>query len=231
MTPTERGAAALVEAEAELKRLAAEAIAAGEWEAVRILAGWASTVHDLLPATDRVTGEPEARMVRSGSRGDDHPATATVGASTATKAPSPLRAPRSTKPKVSKSSESKVREASSKRYPRFVREGDHLIKIGWSKKERSEYEHRAHRSVLDEVVRAIDKLAGNGGRFSVEQLLPVLESAATEAVPNYQTYLCIAWLREHNLLEQHGRQGYSAQAGASLQSVIVEAWTGTERRA
>src|SRR5688572_17229092 len=37
---------------------------------------------------------------------------------------------------------------SRKTLPRFERDGDRLVKVAWSKKERAEYEHRAPRHIV-----------------------------------------------------------------------------------
>jgi hypothetical protein len=100
-----------------------------------------------------------------------------------------------------------------------------LVKVGWSKKDRSEYEHRAPRIALGKIVDAIGKLATNRSPFSVEEILSLVNSSsARDEIPTYQTYLCIAWLRQRGLLEQHGRQGYSCGSPSSLKQVMDESW-------
>src|SRR5262245_31311871 len=37
-------------------------------------------------------------------------------------------------------------------FPRFEREGDRLVKIAWSKKDRAEYEHKAPHRIVDLLV-------------------------------------------------------------------------------
>src|SRR6185295_2281798 len=58
-------------------------------------------------------------------------------------------------------------------YPKFERSRDQLVKIGWSKKDRSEYVHKAPRAGLDRVVKRVVELGTGGRMFSTEELLPV----------------------------------------------------------
>jgi len=94
-------------------------------------------------------------------------------------------------------------------YPKFVREGDSLVKIGWSRRDRKPYEHKAQRSVLRSLVQALVRVGSGGERFTVEALLPLKDTSAGSEIPDYQMYLTLAWLRSIGLIVQHGRQGYS----------------------
>src|SRR2546427_1451542 len=60
---------------------------------------------------------------------------------------------------------------SRKKYPAFFRSNDLLVKVGWSKKHRAEYEHRAPRLVLDAWIETLGHRARHNGRFSTGQLL------------------------------------------------------------
>jgi hypothetical protein len=53
-------------------------------------------------------------------------------------------------------------------YPRFKREGETLVKIGWSKSDWATYEHRSPRDVLDRLVAAIKRVAVRDERFTTE---------------------------------------------------------------
>lgn len=108
-------------------------------------------------------------------------------------------------------------------YPRFIREGDTLIKIGWSKSEKAEYEHKSPKKVLDHIVPAISKVGAGGKRFAMDKVLPLKDPEGGE-IPDYQAYLCLAWLRVAGAVVQHGRQGYSVSKGAPLAAAVDSAW-------
>src|SRR5262245_40147841 len=48
-----------------------------------------------------------------------------------------------------------ARLSAQQKYPCFFRNGNELIKIGWSKKQRREYQHRARRDVLVSILEAL----------------------------------------------------------------------------
>jgi hypothetical protein len=118
-----------------------------------------------------------------------------------------------------------VRPQSSKKgnYPRFLREGDYLIKVAWSKTERSEYEHKSPKGVLNALVPAIARFGAGGKRFTMDAVLPLKDASGSE-VPDYQTYLCLAWLRTMGLIKQHGRQGYSLPRNGDISNAAESEW-------
>lgn len=109
-------------------------------------------------------------------------------------------------------------------YPRFLRRGDHLVKIGWSKREKSEYEHKASRQAALALARAAAEVGKDGRVFQVNALLPLIDPKGGSEVPGYQVYLVIAWWRGAGLLDQHGRQGYSVANASRLQQAVESAW-------
>jgi hypothetical protein len=109
-------------------------------------------------------------------------------------------------------------------YPKFVREGDSLVKIGWSKREGKPYEHRAPRGVLRALVQALARVGSGGERFTVEGILPLKDAADNSDIPDYQAYLTLAWLRSTGLITQHGRQGYSLPNAEELERQSEQLW-------
>lgn len=109
-------------------------------------------------------------------------------------------------------------------YPRFEREADNLIKVGWSKTSRTEYEHRAPRRIVDALLKAILVRGENGAVFTVENILPVPDPIDGTGIPGYQVYLALAWLRTEGLLQQHGREGYSLFLTSNLERTVGERW-------
>lgn len=108
-------------------------------------------------------------------------------------------------------------------YPKFLRESSSLIKIGWSKSEKAEYEHKSPRKVLAYLVPAIAKIGAGGKRFAMDRVLPLKDSEGVQ-IPDYQAYLCLGWLRSIGAVEQHGRQGYSLPKKTDLTVVAEASW-------
>lgn len=114
-------------------------------------------------------------------------------------------------------------------FPRFEREGDWLIKIGWSKRERTEYEHRAPRHVIHVLIAAIRAKRGEGSRFAAADIWPLKESARRE-IPSYQAYLALAWLRQEGIIIKEGRDKYSLKPAAATPDRIAEFWEALPER-
>ena len=107
-------------------------------------------------------------------------------------------------------------------YPRFGRRGDVLVKIGWSKREKAEYEHKAPLTSVVFVANIVKKKGADGRIFQVSTLLPC-EDADGTTIPDYQVYLVIAWWKLLGLIEQHGRQGYSIPRASDFVSNVKKA--------
>ncbi|HKR84579.1 MAG TPA: hypothetical protein VJS37_10405 [Terriglobales bacterium] len=110
-------------------------------------------------------------------------------------------------------------------YPRFVRRGDHLVKIGWSKREKSEYEHKVPRQATLALAKVAAEAGKDGRIFQINPLLPLSDPRDGSEIPDYQVYLVIAWWRSAGLLDQHGRQGYSIPNAGQLHQAVESAWT------
>jgi len=108
-------------------------------------------------------------------------------------------------------------------YPRFERDGDKLVKIAWSKKDRREYEHRASR---DAVLRVSERLASEvkpGSIFSMDKLIPFKDDSGND-IPSYQAYLALAWFRDLGSVEQRGKEGYAVLDGSLSTQRVEKAW-------
>lgn len=109
-------------------------------------------------------------------------------------------------------------------YPRFARHGEQLIKFGWSKREKSEYEHKASRQAALVLARVAAEAGKDGRIFQINELLPLKDPTDGTDIPDYQVYLVLAWWRSIGLLDTHGRRGYSiAKPGQFIQS-MESAW-------
>lgn len=116
------------------------------------------------------------------------------------------------------------RRAGNKKYPRFIRLGDELIKIGWSKKQKREYQHKALRRVINLLTERLCEVGGPSELVTTEKLFPLCDSAEKTEIPGYQAYLCLAWLRDSALIEQVGRQGYYVTSPDKLRNAIDDCW-------
>jgi len=174
--------------EHELRELAAQAVKAGDYTAVRRLTDWAETIRALIPdvaagSTARKQGTSQPRLrLRAGE------------------------------------------------YPRFFRNKDDLVKIGWSKTAKEEYHHYAPRRVVDALVEAV-KLASAGGKvFTSNDLFPLRDESVGNNFPDYQVYLALAWLRQLGLIESKGRRGaYTLQSDEPIESAVADAWRELEQ--
>lgn len=114
-------------------------------------------------------------------------------------------------------------------YPVFEKHGDRLVKVGWSARERRAYEHRAPKVIVAKVCDALGRRSARGRRFRMEEILPDL-AADTEAIPAYQAYLTLAWLRNEGVVERDGKDGYRVKNGALSADRIEKLWDSVASR-
>lgn len=215
-------------AEERLRELISEAAARAEYDQLPQLADWAKQLGAIVAGPQAVPSV----LVPPGDRA--------AGAITHSPGPEselPLavpfrpqrelaRQPRPTRSSPRKGGRTRKKGHGTRKvgeYPKFLRDGDSLVKIGWSKKEKATYEHKAPRRILTALAGALEKTGRGGKRFGFEELLPLPDPDGGE-IPSYQAYLALAWLRAENLLTQHGRQGYSIPDGTDLTTLITERW-------
>lgn len=98
-------------------------------------------------------------------------------------------------------------------YPKFEIRGDVLIKTGWSKKAKREYVHRAPLAVLEAVKQRIAAVAKTKPLFTMEDVMPIPSPDGDGEVPDYQVYVCVAYLVDEGQLKRQGRQGYGIGMG------------------
>ena len=92
-------------------------------------------------------------------------------------------------------------------YPRFHAEDDRLIKTGWSKRNKTEYEHRAPKATIKKVFDALS-LVSQEGPFDVDSI-SALVVTDDDPTPNYQIYMVLGWLRANSCLVKRGRSKYA----------------------
>ena len=99
-----------------------------------------------------------------------------------------------------------------------------LVKTGWSKKGRKEYEHKASKRVVDALAQAIARRSNNGKVFTAEDLFPLQDPQDGSEVPGYQGYVALAWLKAAGLVKQHGRRGYTVNRPTTLTTDLACLW-------
>lgn len=185
----------LQETETALRDILARAAAAGDYASVVQIASWAQTLRELL--SKNLSANDKRADVVSMNGG------------------------------VSAFAQFKARRSPSKKqttdYPRFFRRGEELIRVAWSRRARSEYQHKTSEAVFKTVAETLAKI-GKGRRvFSTDEFLPLRDAQGSE-VPAYQAYVCIALLKMTGLIEQHGRQGYSISTPEEFADAVDAIW-------
>ncbi|MCI0722275.1 MAG: hypothetical protein L0338_25375 [Acidobacteria bacterium] len=114
-------------------------------------------------------------------------------------------------------------------FPRFEVDGDKLVKIGWSKRDKRAYEHRAPRGVVFLTFNALASKVQPNSLFTMEQVLPVTDEAGNQ-IPSYQAYLAIAWLRSVGVVQRRGKDGYTLANGLLEPSNVDQLWNSVPNR-
>jgi hypothetical protein len=197
-------------AESTLREIASEAATEGNYAAIIKLAAWGQQLSRLLTSMLAEEAEVVPRSMGTERVPADHEpiGTGVGGARIEEQRP-------------------KARRRNSD-YPRFFRRSDQLVKVGWSKREKAEYQHKAPRQAVEAVVEALQLPRVDQDPLSIPGLLP-LKTSAGEEIPPYQVYLCLAWFRKLGLIRQHGREGYTVGQPATLLKDVAAAWDALER--
>jgi hypothetical protein len=186
----------LEQTETSLRELIEHALSEQQYSAVAAIAGIADAVGRLLRDSDRASTLSTA--ANNGARSKDH-------VPPSQPAPPTGRILRRT-------------------YPRFEREGDKVVKIAWSKRDRAEYEHKASRRIVDLLIEAIKARKGAGAKFDAPDVLPLKDSKSRREIPSYQSYLALAWLRHEGVIIKYGRDGYALKTTAAAPEHLAELW-------
>ena len=130
------------------------------------------------------------------------------------------------KPAAAKSNRGKPKRD----YPKFERDGDKLVKVGWSKKNMEEYEHRVTKETATEIVRHLANHVTMNEVFAIDEVLPVQDLSGAE-VPSYQVYLILAWFRQVGVVAKKGRDGYMLLDSSLADGRLEALWNGLKERA
>lgn len=121
----------------------------------------------------------------------------------------------------------KSRGPKSAEYPKFEVDGDRLVKVGWSKREKAEYQHKASRDVALCTFLQLGKDRPTDP-FRMEEQFPIRMTDGTE-VPTYQSYLVLAWLRHIGYVEKVGKDSYRWADADIDETSFKRAWDSTSR--
>jgi hypothetical protein len=210
MDTTKTAIEALLDAERRLRELVGVAASGGHYESAVQITEWAREVGGLARATQEENAATEKMPP----------------ARNATPPRSVARAGRQPAPHAGGGAKRAIASARSA-YPRFFRRQDTLVKVGWSKREKTEYEHKAPKHVALLLANSLARGGRNGKVLSTDELLPLVDPADRSEIPTYQAYVCLAWLRETGLVEARGRQGYLCKDVDALESALETAWNRT----
>ena len=107
-------------------------------------------------------------------------------------------------------------------YPQFRRDGSDLIKLGWSRKKKKEYTHRAPSVVVAAVIEALTRQPVEKP-FSMRDLLASIATSGTD-VPAYQVYVVIGWLKSVTAVSGNGRTRYRCNHADISPGVFDSLW-------
>ena len=113
--------------------------------------------------------------------------------------------------------------AKSSKYPLFFRDDSRLFKVGWSKKNKDEYVHRVPKDVVLAFAEHLDRSVEAGALFEIESLFPV-STKSSKQVPSYQVYVVVAWLRDADVIDKKGRDGYVILEKSKLRGGFNALW-------
>ncbi len=207
----DRAVEAVRQCETQLRSLIAEASAAGDYDAVDRLAAWARTLGAL-----RSQETPSIS-----SSGTDIPVGALIGPGTLGRFSTRSTAGLSDSASPTQKNRTTAKRGAKQDYPRFSRQRNDLVKTGWSKKDKQEYQHRAPWSVVEALARRLNDQRGKV--FTTDDIFPLTNADGTD-IPSYQAYLCLAWFRFEGLVVQDGRQGYYVSADTDVLTTARAYW-------
>ncbi len=197
--------------ERDLKKILQQAAESGEYDKLFEVGRWARNVAGIALEAE------EALSIGT---------TSPVKVSNASAAQAPVEA-RPTPTSQQSGAEHGVKKNSKQRkataYPRFVRRDDELIKIGWSKKQKKQYQHKSPKYVLELLRNALLNSKADTQTISTDEFFPLRDKDGGE-VPGYQAYVCLAWFKAEELVVQEGRQGYRVLARNKLAEALSARW-------
>lgn len=203
----DRSGRILEHASSELRELIEQELAAQRFGEVARLARLAESLSNLASGRE---GSAEAQP--TGVPTAEHEAVSTLA-----------------RPSVRANPTGSSRRTNGKSYPLFEREGLRLVKVGWSKRDSSTYEHKAPKDTVNAVRTALLDKANTDGDFQMEEVFPVASEDGSE-IPSYQVYLVVAWFRKLGIVERRGKTGYRLARRRLNSTKLSTAWASLNER-
>jgi hypothetical protein len=200
-------------AEGDLRQLLLHAAEQADYDTTRVLAEWARQLKELAQQGGTAAPRPGTFAAPSAQTGASADQEAVVTTDHKRTVAGNLKA-----------TEARGRTKPNRDYPKFLRDGEDLLKMGWSKREKKVYRHKAPHRVVLLVSQALQRAGQNGHRFIMEKILPIRDPENDTDVPAYQAYLSLAWFRKEKLIVQHGRKGYSLGPNVKLMDMLEDRW-------
>lgn len=126
---------------------------------------------------------------------------------------------------TSEKSPPRLAKSQKEAFPQFFRRGDELVKVGWSKKEKRKYHHRAPHRVVQATASAVRQVGSRGRSFTGDALLPLKDPEGGDILPAYQVYVALAWMKQLGLVKSIGqRGGYTLPSDKTLDATLTTAW-------
>ena len=218
MNIPKKALAVLLDAERQLRNLIASAAATGEYDAIQRITDWARILGTMVREAQQIESAEIAlgnKAAASTSSGIIEDASVEQGSAE----------DRQGQRGINTSDTRRVQRSPAKReYPKFFKQDNQLVKIGWSRTTKGEYEHKAPRRVVDALTATIARRSRKGKLFTVEDLLPLKDLQDHSEIPSYQAYVVLAWLKRGGLVKQHGRRGYSVRNSSRLADAAITSW-------
>ncbi len=104
-------------------------------------------------------------------------------------------------------------------YPRFERNGQKLVKVGWGRKTGEEYFHRTPWNTVRLVVQTVTEHGQYGNRFRVDDI-----HRGVAAVPKYQVSACVLWLKSIGAITGNGHSGYRTNLAELSEKAVLTHW-------
>ena len=208
----------LQDAEQRLRELVASGATAGEYDAIQQIMDWARILGTMVREAQQI----ESADVALGNKAAANTSSGVMGGNAVKQGSDEDRLGQR---QINTSYTRRAQRLPAKsEYPKFFKQGDQFVKVGWSRTTKGEYEHKAPRRVVDALTTAIAQRSRKGKLFTVEDLLPLKDPQDHSEIPSYQAYVVLAWLKLGGLVKQHGRRGYSVRNSSRLADAAVSSW-------
>lgn len=180
--------------ELELQEVIASAAKGGDYKLIDLARRYAVQIHEMQTALNNSTNNPVSKAELK----EDAP---------------------KVQMQASDISTSKKKKKKKSHYPKYEIEHNSLSRIGWSKKGKKEYSHKASKSIYSLTVAAMEKLSkASAGPFMAEDIIAKVNDTADQPIPAYQIYVVIGYLKDRECIQQIGREGYNIPTDIKEQS-------------